>query len=176
MTGKHKIRRYPLAVSGGHAVGLLLFSAALAAIDQAIKRIVSAYPDGAVLIDISPVFDVVHTMNTGAAFSLFSGNAVLLLVVTTLMLLVIAAFVLFAPKLSAAARFLLAALLGGGIGNWIDRLQTGLVTDYIRLQFVRFPVFNFADICISLSVVGMMFLLLFDRLEYHSGETHGSVH
>ena len=67
----------------------------------------------------------------------------------------------------------LSVLLGGGIGNLIDRVIWGGVTDYIRLLFIRFPVFNFADICITVSVAVLFVLICFDHKVDKPEEHHG---
>ena len=53
-------------------------------------------------------------------------------------------------------------LLGGGIGNLIDRVATGVVVDYINVLFVNFAIFNFADICVCVGVGLLMVWVLFD--------------
>ena len=57
------------------------------------------------------------------------------------------------PRLS---RLAISGLIGGGLGNLIDRILFGGVTDYIRLSLIRFPIFNFADICITVSVAALI--------------------
>ena len=62
--------------------------------------------------------------------------------------------------LSTPTRLAISGLIGGGMGNLVDRILFGGVTDYIRLSLIRFPIFNFADICITVSVAALMLLLL----------------
>ena len=69
------------------------------------------------------------------------------------------------------ARIALAFVIGGGAGNLIDRLAFGEVTDYVRLLFIRFPVFNLADVCITGGAVLLMLLALTGRLEGQASET-----
>ena len=85
--------------------------------------------------------------NTGAAFSLLSGSAWILPLVTALLTLAILIYIIKTrPKgLMGAA---LAVLLGGAAGNLIDRLSLGYVIDFIELSFIRFPIFNLADIAV----------------------------
>ena len=87
------------------------------------------------------------TRNTGAAFSLFSDSAWVLPLVTALLTLAVAIYIIKTrPKgLMGAA---LAVLLGGAAGNLIDRLSLGYVIDFIELSFIRFPIFNLADIAV----------------------------
>ena len=87
------------------------------------------------------------TRNTGAAFSLFSDSAWVLPLVTALLTLAVLIYIIKTrPKgLMGAA---LAVLLGGAAGNLIDRLSLGYVIDFVELSFIRFPIFNLADMAI----------------------------
>lgn len=155
--------------------GMLISACAIALIDQFLKRLIEQYPVGQTVFLLDPLFDIIHTANHGAAFSMLSGKTLLLIGMTTLMLIALAAAILFYGRLSRASRWAMAVLLGGGIGNWLDRVTAGSVTDYIRLRFIRFPVFNFSDICITLAVLCLIALLLTDRFET-TGEEHGTGH
>jgi signal peptidase II len=92
------------------------------------------------------LIDITHIHNDGAAFGMLSGQQPLLIAVTSV--------VLFAAVVAVLSgrirdRWLLAAItmiVAGGIGNLIDRVSQGYVVDFIELQFVRFAVFNVADI------------------------------
>lgn len=97
------------------------------------------------------VFRIVHWKNTGAAFGIFQdGNAVFMV----LGFIVTLAIVNFYPVIPRDDRWLRAALafqLGGALGNLIDRVHQGYVTDFFSVM--NFPVFNIADASISLGVV-----------------------
>ena len=153
---------------------LALVAVVIASLDQFVKWIVSSFPEGKVVGDFRPLLQIVRTQNSGAAFSMMSGQAALLLLFTTCMIVCVLGVVFFYGGISRQARGALAVLAGGGIGNWLDRLLSGTVTDYICLTFIDFPVFNIADICISVSVIYLIFLLMVDRLENHMGEKHGT--
>ena len=58
----------------------------------------------------------------------------------------------------------LVLVLGGGIGNLIDRVLNGEVVDYINLLFMRFAVFNFADICVCVGVALWVLVIFLDEL------------
>ena len=118
---------------------LVLFAVAIVALDQWTKRLILAADAAGKLPgkSILGIFHLMHTENTGGAWSLFEGQLWLFVLVMVLFL---------------------AALLGGGIGNMIDRLTTGSVTDMICFDFVSFPVFNVADMFIT---VGCAALILF---------------
>ena len=145
----------------------------LAVVDQALKALVRLYPEGNVIWSLPPLVEVYRTTNTGAAFSILSSGTLAIIAVSTA--LMIALCVLLARSATKSRLFCvsLSGLIGGGIGNLIDRVLWGGVTDYIRLLFIRFPVFNFADICITVSVAVLFILICFDSKTDKPEEHHG---
>jgi signal peptidase II len=98
-----------------------------------------------------------YVENTGAAFSMLQGRQIFLIALTTVALLAVA-FVLFIRRPKDKLEVIsLTMLLGGGIGNYIDRIVRGYVVDCFEFQFMNFAVFNVADIFV---VVGVCLLLL----------------
>ena len=142
----------------------ILLAAVLASLDQLVKLFVRATPQGSLLLDLSPVLRLTHNTNTGAAFSLMTGRTALLALASIALLGALWLF-LRRMRLATSGKLALAMLFGGGIGNLIDRVLFGKVTDYISLSFIEFPVFNLADIFITVSVFALMLLLLTGRLE-----------
>jgi len=57
--------------------------------------------------------------------------------------------------------YILAVLGAGAVGNLIDRIVNGFVTDFIQLDFISFPVFNFADICVTMSTLFLIIFFIF---------------
>ena len=97
------------------------------------------------------------TYNYGASWGILSGKTVFLLVLTALVCIaVFTALLLHKPK-SLLARVSLAMVLGGAVGNALDRLADGFVTDMIETLFMDFPIFNVADCFIT--VGGVLFCL-----------------
>tara|TARA_B100000700_G_C14938054_1_gene805371 strand:+ start:543 stop:1037 length:495 start_codon:yes stop_codon:yes gene_type:complete len=91
--------------------------------------------------------------NTGAAFSLFS-EITPLLTLTSILASIIIFFIIFnLPKRSYWNHIALANLLGGTLGNGLDRLFRGHVLDFINLVPVNFPIFNIADIAINIAIL-----------------------
>lgn len=135
------------------------------AADQLIKRVIRGTPQGCVLLRIPGVLEITHFVNTGAAFSVLEGRTVLLAALSVLLLAALIVFFMRSPDLNTGARLALGILAGGGLGNLADRVVFGGVTDYIRLLFIPFPVFNLADICITCSILYLIFGLLTGRLD-----------
>lgn len=86
--------------------------------------------------------------NRGMAFSMLSGQSLALTLLTAALIMGLVGWLVARPDASRAARAGLWLIVGGGCGNLYDRLVAGGVTDFIELAFVRFAVFNVADVCI----------------------------
>lgn len=103
---------------------------------------------------LSPYARIVHWYNTGAAFGIFKEGG---MVFTVLAFIVIGAIIYYYPQVERSdwpLRLAMSMQLGGAIGNLIDRLMIGQVTDFISVG--RFPVFNVADASISLGCVVLL--------------------
>ena len=113
---------------------------------------------------LSPYARLVHWYNTGAAFGLFKDAS---MVFTVLAFIVIGAIIFYYPQVEQndwALRLALSMQLGGAIGNLIDRIRIGHVTDFISVG--NFPVFNIADASISTgAAVLFLGVLLQERAE-----------
>ena len=155
---------------------MLFLIAGIIVLDQAIKSLIRLTPVGTTLFEVPGVLSLTHSINTGAAFSLFSGRPMLLALLSIALLAAIFFYASKNLRLTKPACVALACMLGGGIGNQIDRIRLSGVTDYIRLLFIDFPIFNLADIAITLSIAMLLFLLLTDALEETTEEKHGSDH
>lgn len=90
--------------------------------------------------------------NTGAAFSLFSGSTWLLGLVSLLVAAAVVVWLLLKPPLRFRMALAGGFLLGGAVGNGIDRWRLGYVIDFLEFIPIHFPIFNPADIAINLAV------------------------
>lgn len=111
-----------------------------------------------------------YTRNEGAAFSLLSGRNIFLILLTAALVAGIAVYLIrrpLCPRLERAGLWLVAA---GGLGNLWDRLVYGYVIDFIRLDFVRFAVFNLADMFVC---AGAALVLISVLLGEHKERNHG---
>lgn len=97
--------------------------------------------------------NLVH--NTGAAFSILSGNRIFLILIGILAIVGISFYIKKIDYLSDTNMLTYSLLIGGILGNLVDRIIYGYVIDYISFNFFgyNFPVFNIADICIVISIV-----------------------
>jgi signal peptidase II len=99
---------------------------------------------------------LVHVRNTGVAFSLFSSGGTLVLVFTLVALAVLVVYLARRPD-RPWLWIPTGLLIGGALGNLIDRLVHGAVTDFIK--FPLWPAFNFADISITFGVLALLWVL-----------------
>lgn len=140
-------------------------AAAVVGLDQWTKWLtvqnIPLYAEGKSILGI---FSITHIENNGGAWGMLGGQMWLFLLV---MVVFLALLVIAIRKKWLTKKFellCLAAIAGGGIGNMIDRLRFGRVTDMIKLDFVEFPVFNVADCFITTGcVLLLIYILFFDR-------------
>jgi signal peptidase II len=90
--------------------------------------------------------------NTGAAFSMLTGNTLLLGLVSAAVAVGLVVWIQTAGPLRRLQMLGLGLLLGGAIGNGIDRFRLGQVVDFLELVPIHFPIFNIADVAINLAV------------------------
>ena len=147
--------------------------AALVGIDQLIKLwAVRVLQPVGVLPLIPHVVELRFVLNPGMAFSLLSGKQLFLILATSAALLLVAYGLFFRSRDKHLQQAALLLVLGGGIGNLIDRVLAGEVVDYINLLFMRFAVFNFADICVCVGVALWMLEIFLE--ESHAGNADPS--
>ena len=115
--------------------------------DRLTKLLAAKLPAGRRAL-IPGVLNLRPVGNRGMAFSMLSGQSLLLTVVTALLIAGLVAWLIARPDAPGLTRAGLWLIAGGGLGNLYDRLTTGEVSDFIELAFVRFAVFNVADVCI----------------------------
>ena len=105
--------------------------------------------------------------NYGAAWSSFSGKTAVLLVITTALMIAVA--ILLIKKIVRHPLGVIAGLLilGGGIGNYIDRIVLGYVVDMFDLQFMHYPIFNLADCFVVVGAIlgAVYYLWLYEKYD-----------
>ncbi len=112
---------------------------------------------------ISDVFEIHYIQNTGMAWGLFSGKTWLLAIVSGVMLvaLIYVYHNISEGRYYRLLRILLICIVGGAYGNLLDRLRLGYVVDFLYFKLINFPVFNVADIFVTVSVILLIILMIF---------------
>ncbi|MBQ6907240.1 MAG: signal peptidase II [Clostridia bacterium] len=141
-------------------------------LDQTIKLFVAGNLSSTDSMVIIPhILNFIYVKNTGAAFSIFSDKTAVLGVVSILFCIGVTAYWYIKKPKSELLKFSLSLLLAGAVGNAIDRIARGFVVDFIEATFIKFPVFNIADISITFGTVFLMiYLLFFDKDGSKNGE------
>ena len=107
------------------------------------------------------VFHLTYCENTGAAFSMFTGQRWMLLAVTVVLLVALLWALCKGWMQNAFGRLSLQLVIGGAIGNMIDRILLGYVVDLFDFCLIDFPIFNVADIFLCVGVGMMVIYILF---------------
>ena len=140
---------------------IILYASYIILIDQISKFLVLFFLGFERSINIIPnLLNFTLVKNKGAAFSLFS-NATTFLTITSIFASLLLIILIFnSPPRSYWNSIGIAYLLGGTIGNGIDRLFKGFVLDFLELVPINFPIFNVADISINIAIICFIFDLI----------------
>lgn len=150
---------------------LLALTLLFAGLDQAVKFWISQAMQPGQHWPIWPgIFQLTLTYNTGAAFSVFNDQPQALTAFASLLFLGIAVYA-WTRKQSAPLEVLsLALILGGALGNLMDRFRLGKVVDFLDAVLIHYPVFNLADTFIFCGVALLLWTQLASRQETSSRE------
>ncbi len=163
----------PLGGYKGNAMYIfsLVLILLLTAADQLIKiAVVANIKSGEIIRVIHfgdfDVFNLTHITNKGAAWSMMEGKTWFLIGFPLIVIIGGLVFMYLKRRESRLMNISLALLIGGGIGNLIDRIRLGEVVDYILFAPIDFPIFNFADICVVFGVILLaVYFIFFDKSE-----------
>ena len=143
-----------------------LVLAALVVIDQITKVFARTRlnpANGGDTIDvIKGVFSLHYLENRGSIWGILQGKVDFLLIVSILLFVILVYVYIRLPKEKQYLWLLWAdtAMIAGAVGNTIDRIAMGYVTDFLYFELINFPIFNFADCCITVSAVLIVILVL----------------
>lgn len=115
----------------------------------------------AVVKAIPGFFHITHIKNTGAAWSMLEGQTWLFVLVTAVFFAIVGVLIWKKVLQKKFELVCLAMIAGGALGNLIDRLRLGYVVDMFEFEFVRFPVFNVADIFLTCGAVLLCVYIIF---------------
>lgn len=112
---------------------------------------------------IDGVFEFYYLENTGTAWGMFAGGRYIFLVLTVVILAVLCFFVLKMPltKRYIPLHIVMILIASGALGNFIDRLALGYVRDFIYFKLIDFPIFNVADIYVTISIFTLIVMIMF---------------
>ena len=103
------------------------------------------------------IFRLDFVKNYGAAFNIFSGNRIFLSCISIIFSILLTYLILRKNSLNSYDLYSYSFILGGTIGNGIDRIYKGFVVDFINLNIINFPVFNIADISINIGFIILLY-------------------
>jgi signal peptidase II len=133
----------------------LLVVVAVLVLDQVSKAVVRATIDPAEKVEIFSFLHLVNTRNDGIAFGGLGGSWLVIVLVIVALIGIVVVFDRYGTR--RGAWLPAGLLLGGALGNIIDRLREGAVTDFLKLP--HWPQFNVADIAVTFGVISLIFVL-----------------
>ncbi len=137
----------------------IIFAVASIILDQLTKFLI--YGNAPVSI-VGNVLWFHSTFNTGVAFGMFKNGGIVFILLSSVASIVLIYLLLNKKVLSSKTeKVSLGLILGGTIGNLIDRISFGGVRDFIYLKFIDFAIFNFADMCVVFGVLILCSYILF---------------
>lgn len=169
----------------------LILICSLIAVDQITKLLVVKHIDLGEVINIikigqTKIFSLTHVRNKGAAWSSFSTKTTVLTIVTFLLIIGLLLLLYVKPvqkkiigrHINAFETVSFSLIVAGGIGNIIDRIRLKEVVDFICADFIDFPIFNFADICVVVGCIIFVIDIIFADIKENKQKksqniTHG---
>lgn len=134
--------------------GVILIAVAVVLIDQLSKAwITDLLGDGRSLRAVPGLLDLRLVHNTGAAFSLLRGATPVLALLSLVVVIAVLIWLWRQQRLPIWQGLAVGLLLGGSLGNGLDRWRLGYVVDFLALVPIDFPIFNPADVAINLAVI-----------------------
>lgn len=151
----------------------LLISILIIIADQAAKLAVAANMQvGQTMFSVLKLFDITYVQNKGAAFSIMSGKLSLLSIISVVFCAAVIVYWIRRKPSHPLLCTSIAMLFAGAFGNGIDRIFRGFVVDYIQTTFIDFPVFNVADIAITVgAALLVIYVIWFDKEDKNAENT-----
>ena len=143
----------------------LIISILIIIADQLVKYFVaSGMSVGDTAFSVLNLFDITYVQNQGAAFSILSGKLSVLSLVSVVFCVGVIVYWIKKKPTHPLLCTALTMMFAGAFGNAIDRIFRGFVVDYIQTTFITFPVFNIADIGITVgAALLVLYVILFDK-------------
>lgn len=140
-----------------------IYALAVIALDQLTKYIVVKNMElGETIPLIENVFQLTSHRNMGAAFGILQNQRLLFILITVVVVVGIVISLYRVGRSQPRISLGLSLVLGGAIGNFIDRATTGQVVDFLDFVLIHFPIFNIADAAITIGVAILLLDIFFD--------------
>ena len=144
----------------GIAIGIILI---LTICDQLLKSwVASSIVLGGSKQLIPGIIELTNLRNSGAAWSIFEGQQTFFTIITIIAIIVIGYFI-WQYRKNIPMLIGLSLIIAGTIGNFIDRLRQGYVVDMFETTFINFPIFNIADMCLTIGVIWLIICILKEK-------------
>lgn len=111
---------------------------------------------------IPGIIELTNLRNSGAAWSIFEGQQTFFTIITIVAIIVIGYFI-WQYRKNIPMLIGLSLIMAGTIGNFIDRLRQGYVVDMFETTFINFPIFNIADMCLTVGVIWLIICILKEK-------------
>lgn len=144
----------------GIAIGIILI---LTICDQLLKFwVASSIVLGGSKQLIPGIIELTNLRNSGAAWSIFEGQQTFFTIITIIAIIVIGYFI-WQYRKNIPMLIGLSLIMAGTIGNFIDRLRQGYVVDMFETTFINFPIFNIADMFLTIGVIWLIICILKEK-------------
>lgn len=111
---------------------------------------------------IPGIIELTNLRNSGAAWSIFEGQQTFFTIITIIAIIVIGYFI-WQYRKNIPMLIGLSLIMAGTIGNFIDRLRQGYVVDMFETTFINFPIFNIADMCLTIGIIWLIICILKEK-------------
>ncbi|WP_352419944.1 signal peptidase II [Proteiniborus sp.] len=121
------------------------------------------------IVIIKDFLQLNYVENFGAAFGILQNKKMVFIIITTMVVIGIITYIRTNTNLTITMKIALSMVIGGAIGNLIDRIRLGYVVDFIDVKFwglYDFPVFNLADSFIVIATLLICYLVIFNKYEF----------
>ncbi|WP_407371409.1 signal peptidase II [Carnobacterium sp.] len=141
-----------------------ILAAIIVAVDQFTKFLTVQHIDLYEIVEVIPnVLSWMYIQNDGAAWSILEGQMWFFYIITVIVIGVVIYYLQKYGENSRLFSVALALILAGSIGNFIDRIRFEYVIDMVRLEVINFPIFNVADMSLSIGVFLMIIFVFIDE-------------
>ena len=130
--------------------------------DQFTKYIITKNYNSLINKDLI-LFSIDYVKNFGAAFNLFDGSRIFLSIISIIITILLIFIILNNNNTTNIDLYSFSFILGGTMGNGVDRITNGYVIDFISLNFINFPVFNIADVSINIGLILLIYGFINDK-------------